>query len=131
MCRSKLWLVATLIAVGLSTCAACQHSTVRLNKQDAGRQLELKTGDQLHVTLEANPGTGYQWEKVAGDEAILRSLGEPEFEPAGKGLGSGGHVHWRFEAAAPGQTTLQLIYHRSFEPGVPPIDTFQVSVVVR
>jgi hypothetical protein len=38
---------------------------------------------------------------------------------------------FRFAAAAPGQTTLTLISHRSFEPDVPPRKTFSAPIVVR
>jgi predicted secreted protein len=38
---------------------------------------------------------------------------------------------FRFAAAASGQTTLTLLYHRSFEPDVPPLKTFTAPIVVR
>jgi len=36
-----------------------------------------------------------------------------------------------FEAAGAGKTALKLIYHRSFEPNVPPLKTFEANIVVQ
>jgi inhibitor of cysteine peptidase len=106
-------------------------SPTRLSEQDSGKTVELHAGDKLEVSLKGNPTTGYQWEMAAVDAAILKLVGEPEFNPDSSALGAGGKVTFRFEAVAAGQTTLQLIYHRSFEKNVPPIKTFKATVVVK
>ena len=105
-------------------------SPTRLSEQDAGRTVELHAGDKLEVSLKGNPTTGYQWETAAVDAAILKLVGEPEFNPDSGALGAGGKVTLRLIAVAAGQTTLQLIYHRPFE-NVPPIKTFKATVVVK
>jgi inhibitor of cysteine peptidase len=103
----------------------------RLSEEDAGRTVELQAGDKLEVSLKGNPTTGYQWEMAVVDAAILKLVGEPEFNPHSSALGAGGKVTLRFEAVAAGQTTLQLIYHRSFEKNVPPLRTFKATVVIK
>lgn len=117
----------------LSACAAKSSSgasTTKLTEADAGRSIELRVGDKLEVTLPGNPTTGFQWEVEAGDEAILRQIGEPEFEPSSSAVGSAGKVTLRFEAVGAGQMGLKLIYHRTFEQTTPPAQTFEVTVVV-
>ena len=106
-------------------------SPTRLSEQDSGKTVELHAGDKLEVSLKGNPTTGYQWEMAAVDAAILKLVGEPEFNPDSGALGAGGKVTLRLIAVAVGQTTLQLIYHRSFEKNVPPIKTFKATVVVK
>jgi inhibitor of cysteine peptidase len=125
-------LLVTLAGVLLlGACAALTAGSILLSEQDAGRTVELRVHDRLEVALEGNPSTGYQWEQVAGEAAILRSAGEPAFSPNTSALGAGGTVTLPFEAAGAGTTRLRLIYHRSFEPNVPPLKTFEVDIIVR
>jgi len=127
-----LRLVALLtILVIIMSLGACVREPVNLSEEDAGRTAELRAGDRLEVVLNGNPTTGYRWGVASVDPAVLRQFGEPEFKPDTKAIGSGGKVILRFEAAAPGQTVLQLIYHRTWEKGIPPVKTFEVTVVVK
>ena len=105
-------------------------ATVTVTEADAGSTVRLHSGDHLVVTLAGNPTTGYTWEIVACDAAVLTPLGEPEFVPDTAAPGSGGRVITRLAAVGPGQTTLQMIYHRTFEPGVPPLKTFALRTAV-
>ena len=118
-------------ALLLATCAAPGAASVRLSEQDSGRMVELRVRDRLEIVLEGNPTTGYQWEQVVGEGSILRPVGEPAFRPDSGALGAGGTVTLPFEAAAAGETRLKLIYHRSFEPNVPPLKTFEASIVIK
>lgn len=130
MIRIVRVLIALAGIAALVACGAAAGST-RLSEQDAGKTVQLRAGDKLSIVLDGNPTTGYQWEQDAGDLAILKPAGEPTFNADSSALGSGGKVTVPFQAAAPGQTTLKLIYHRAFEKSVPPIKTFEVNVVVQ
>lgn len=44
---------------------------------------------------------------------------------------AGGTEKFTFGATSAGVVTLHVVYRRTFEPGVPPIRTFEVSVTVR
>jgi inhibitor of cysteine peptidase len=125
------WALLLGAVAGLLILAACGASRVQLHEQDAGRTIELRRGDQLEVVLPGNPTAGYGWEWVDGDNAVLKSAGEPAFQPDARALGSGGVVTVPFEASGAGQTTLTLVYRRAFEPNVPPLKTFEVGIVVR
>jgi predicted secreted protein len=46
-------------------------------------------------------------------------------------VGAGGVEVFRFEAAGSGQTDLTLVYHRPWEKGVDPLETFAVQITVR
>ena len=107
------------------------RSLVRVSEKDFGRTITLRTGDMLNVRLTGNPTTGYNWSVADGSE-ILKQLGDPEFESAARGLpGAGGKVTIRFRAVKPGKTVLKLAYQRLWEKSVPPIATFQVTVIVK
>ncbi len=125
---------AMLIALALfltMALSACGPGATRLSKTDAGKTIELRAGDKLQVVLEGNPTTGYQWQVREVDAAVLKVSGEPEYKSESSLTGAGGQYTFHFESLAPGQTVLQLIYHRPFEKNVAPIETYQVTVVVK
>jgi inhibitor of cysteine peptidase len=129
--RSAMPRHVVVALAGALILAACGAGSMQLHEQDAGRTIPMRQSDRLEVALLGNPTTGYTWEQAGGDDAVLRSAGEPAFQPASSAVGSGGVITFVFVASNPGQTTLTLVYHRAFEPNVPPLKTFQVGVIVR
>ncbi len=121
------------VVIPMESCDTSRE--VRVNVDDAGIQVELEQGQILVVTLESNPTTGYRWEVAETQESILEQMGEAEFKPSQTGEppvpGAGGWEIFRFKAISAGQMTLQLVYRRSWEEGVEPINTFSLQVVVR
>ncbi len=128
MLRSML--VCLVLASLLPGCGTSGPQTVQVRAQDAATTVRLRRGDQLAVVLAGNPTTGYTWEQSAGAPAILQLAGEPKFKPDSEAVGAGGLVTTTFRAVGTGKTTLTLIYHRTFEPGVAPEQTFSVEVEV-
>lgn len=128
LCRQLLAIIP--ICVLLAACGTSSPRTVQVREQNSGDTVALRRGDQLVVALEGNPTTGYTWEQIAGDATIVKLTGEPTFKPDSQALGAGGLLTFQFVAAGAGQTTLTLIYHRSFEPNVAPLKTFTVNVGV-
>ncbi|MBN1660526.1 MAG: protease inhibitor I42 family protein [Anaerolineae bacterium] len=129
-----LCVVAALLVACGSAASAGEAAEIRLTEADAGSQIELKPGQALVVELPSNPSTGYGWQQSAGDQAVLKPVGEVEFRQAatsGNVVGAGGTEVLRFEAAGTGTTTLNLVYHRPWEEGVEPLQQFTVEVVVR
>jgi inhibitor of cysteine peptidase len=105
---------------------------VQLTEADNGSTIELKSGQALSITLEANPTTGYTWEVVESpDEQVMRQVGKIEFKPESEAIGAGGVQIIRFEVVNAGQTNLTLIYHRPWETDVEPLKTFALHVVAR
>ncbi|MBA7685524.1 hypothetical protein ES703_93949 [subsurface metagenome] len=111
-----------------------EHEESNIGADDNGSQVELEQGRILVITLESNPSTGYRWEQVESQETILEQIGEAEFKPSDTGgpplVGAGGWEIFRFKAISAGQMTLQLVYHRPWEEGVEPINTFSIEVIV-
>lgn len=107
--------------------------TLDVNEADDGGQAELEMGQILVVTLESNPSTGYHWEISKITNSLLVQLGEPEFKPADTTempmVGTGGWEIFRFKAVRAGQTTLELVYHRSWEDAEP-LKNFTIQVNV-
>jgi len=108
---------------------------IHVDENDTSSQIELEQGQILVVTLESNPTTGYRWEQLESQESVLRKMGETEYRPSDAGapplVGAGGWEIFRFKATSAGQTTLRIIYRRSWEEGIEPLKTFSIQVVVR
>ena len=60
------------------------EETVAVGAAVNGSQVELASGQELEVTLESNPTTGYSWEVVEVDKAVLIQVGDAEFREAPK-----------------------------------------------
>ncbi len=121
-----------LLAV-VSSCTALKD--IHVDARDNGGRVYLKPGQVLVVTLESNPSTGYQWEVVAVDTAVLQQMGEAEFLPAvstGKQIvGAGGMERFRFKALKVAESSLKLVYRRPWEKGAEPAGTFLIQIIVR
>ena len=115
--------------------ASSKARAVALGAEDNGITVELESGQSLVLSLTSTPTTGYRWEVAEIHEAVLRQVGEAEFviedERQPPVPGGGGTEIFYFEAAGMGRTPLTLIYHRPWEEGVDPIETFSVETFVR
>jgi len=121
--------LAVVVMAGISGCSA--QSVLALEAEDHGREVTLQKGQTLTIKLEANPTTGYAWEFVESEGAILRLAGEAEFEADSDLLGAPGTQTLRFEAVETGQMELRLVYQRPWETDVEPLETFTVQVTVQ
>ena len=128
MKRAYLWAGLVLAALSL---AGCRGGQVLLTEQDNGTSVELTVGEELLVQLAGNPTTGYMWSVTDLEEEYLQQQGEPDYERDSELIGAGGVYTFHFKALQAGQTTLALAYARSFEPDVPPQQTFSVGVVIK
>ncbi len=128
-------LLALLAVCALSTMllpAGCISTTpLALSEEDTGTTQTLKVGQELKVTLEANPTTGYQWVLDGHLPPQLEQVGLPEFTAGSPAMGSGGTEVWTFVAKESGAASVALKYWRSFEPTSPPVSTFSVDVEVK
>jgi len=147
MYRPFLWLLDTaILAVLLAACSLAgsppedtpmpQQIKIETNLQPGEPtqqvgEMDLSVGDTLELSFESNPTTGYQWEVVELNPDVLRPLGEEFVAPTSDLLGAAGVQVFRFEAVAPGKTPLKLVYHRAFEPDVPPEQTYEVNIIVK
>jgi inhibitor of cysteine peptidase len=104
---------------------------VIIGQPDAGRTISLKTGDTLQIELDGNITTGFNWIPAPQDPALLSQVGDNQVTPESNLPGAPGKIVLQFKAVAQGQTLLHLDYRRSWEAGVAPEKTFEVTVVVK
>lgn len=134
MNKNMLALLALLLLTTGLLAACTKSSDIPVNAEQNNSTLEIKVGDVLAIELEANPSTGYAWEVENLNTVILEQIGEVEFiqkKTDDEMTGAAESEVIRIKAVATGETALKLIYHRSFEKGVDPLETFYLNVVVK
>jgi inhibitor of cysteine peptidase len=129
----RKFLFAGMLAFVSFMATACSSAKpVNLTSADKGSQVNVKVGDQIVISLDGNPSTGYTWEAQGLDSTIIQQVGEATFVSSNPGLvGSGGTLTLTFKALKAGTVPLNLVYHRPWETGVAPVDTFAVTVTVK
>jgi len=120
-----------LLLLSLAGCKTGTDNPLVLSEKDAGSTINLTKGDTLVVALDGNMTTGYNWEMLPQDPAVLQQVGAAEVTPDTTALGAGGKIALKFEAIQAGQAPLKLVYRRSFEKDVAPLNTFEVNVNVK
>ena len=109
---------------------ACGGGEIKLNAADNGQAITAAVGQTLVIELVSNPTTGYSWQIDQIDAAILQQVGEVQYASDSNLTGSGGVETFTFTVVGSGETTLTLIYHRTWEEGVAPIDIFILPITV-
>ncbi len=130
----KMWALLGVLILVFALAGCVKTREVRVTEEQMGGTVELKQGETLSIELPANPSTGYAWEVKDLDTALLEPAGETEFiqQKSDEGLvGAPETQIIRLKAVAGGKTTLKLIYHRSFEQGVEPLDTKWLDVEIK
>jgi len=128
--RAFTRIIVAMLALAVLAAGCGASKTIDIGQDDNGTQIELKTGQELVVTLDANPTTGYSWDVDTLSETVLQPVGEPEFEIDSNLVGAGGVQIMRFKAVEAGESVLSLIYHRPWEKEVEPIETFSIQIIV-
>jgi predicted secreted protein len=125
---------AVAVVVGLLVLVGCGSDTtaepLQKGSADNGQVVTLSQGQELQVSLEGNPTTGFTWE-AQGLPAILEQKGDPEYARGGTAVGAGGVYTFTFTGTQAGDGQLTMIYHRTFESGVPPEQTYTLKVTVK
>lgn len=121
-------LCAILIIFAFVLTGSHQQKDVYIENNNS--TIVLSENDRLFVTLPGNLSTGYSWEVVPMEPALLQAVGEPGYTSDSEVIGSTGIFTFKFKAVEKGQMVLKLVYHRPWET-VEPLDTFEVTVIVK
>ena len=114
----------------LAGCASAPKQNISVDAQSAC-PLQLKTGQNLILTLPRHPTTGYRWAIQDSAGGVLRALSPEVYSSRESGvIGGGGQSTWRFQAFAAGQGRLHLTSQQPWEPEAEPADTFDCAITV-
>jgi inhibitor of cysteine peptidase len=99
-------------------------------KENAGKTFKAIQGDLIHIRLNENPSTGYQWKIDLSDQQVIL-LEKSEFSPgAQKTIGSGGTRTFQLKAKSSGFVKIFLKLKKEWEPDDSAIDKFEVTIKV-
>lgn len=111
--------------------AAPSVTPVRSADIDATVKIVAEIGDDITITLESNPTTGYSWQLKEPFRKDILELESANYDPDKTGLvGSGGRELWTFVAIGEGVTSVTLIYKRPWEKGVKPAKEARFLIAV-
>jgi len=106
------------VALALAACSAVHD----VSQPTTASATPVKVGDEVQITLDANPTTGYVWELTTLDTTRLEQLGLFDYntDTEQQGLyGAPVKMTARFKAIAAGTATVTLVYRRPFETNAP------------
>lgn len=86
---------------------------VNLTHDDSGAARDVRIGDQIIVTLDETPTTGYRWHAEI-DTARLQ-LTDDHYEGAERPVGAGGTRRLTFAPLQAGPVRLHLVKRRHWE----------------
>ncbi len=142
------WLIPAALVGGLAlaiSAAACGDddddgggnggapSEVQLTGDDNGKTVSVAKDGTVIIALVSNPSTGFSWAVISDEPDNLELEGEPKFVPPGSTtpvVGAPGTEVFTFKAVETGTSKLSMGYARSWEQGVQPEQTFEITVVV-
>ena len=119
-----------LLAVVVVAACSAPSPTVQLPRVNG--PLQVVKGEQLTISLEANPTTGFAWELAAPLDTKVVALVSHDYQRSDAArVGAGGTDVWVFKAIGAGSTTIALEYRRPWEKDSPPADRKTYPIVVR
>ena len=153
MTAARVSFLLVSLVVGAAGLGACQSVAMpstpadaagpapyRLAAGDDKHGVDLALGQILEVPLYGNASTGYSWDRIgradrAEDDVLVDAGADslPSSSPddtASGVVGAGSTTLYRYRAARVGQTTLRLVYRRSWQTEFAPADTVTLTVRV-
>ena len=111
-------IAAVLVSLLVAACGSSESGkTIELSQKDSGTTLQVTQGDELVISLESNPTTGYSWAESKSSQAgDVLQLGSKKYESESDAIGAGGVETWTYKAVGAGTADLELDYLRPFEP---------------
>lgn len=125
-----VFLIALSIVLAASGCSVTNQALVKITEKDKGSTITVNKNQALRLSLPSNPTTGYSWEIVSLGGPTLKQQAPSKFQQQGNGIGAGGVEIFTFKPTRAGKARITMIYHRKFEPKVPPTQTFEIQVKV-
>jgi len=121
--KKKTWIAVLFLLLSLVMVSGCKDLDGALRK--------VKVGEDIILTLESNPTTGYQWQLAQPIDDKIISFKSLRYQmPNTKRIGAGGFEIWTFKALSRGETKIALKYVRAWEKDTLPIkaQVFDVQV---
>lgn len=112
--RITVLLIAVLIFMSLTGCSGEKV----YGKEDT--TISVDAGKTFIIKLDENPTTGYKWNYVIGDEAIV-ALDKDDYsadDKSGQLVGSGGKRILTFKGLSEGNSEISFVYEPTYQKNV-------------
>ena len=94
-------------------------------------EVNTKADHEIVASLPSNPTTGYQWQLMKPlAERTVKLVSHVYLAPQTVLVGAGGQEIWIFRTTGPGETEIALGYIRSWEKGVPPVNSRTIRLKI-
>ena len=85
--------------------------------QDPGVPIKIRPGKEFSILLVSNPSTGFGWKiTLPVDQQTIKLLGSHYVAPQKTMIGAPGQEVYEFRAMTPGETKVDFVYRRPWEP---------------
>ena len=116
------------IAEGVNDQARLDIVVTDMDVNTSRESITLKLGEELNLSLESNPTTGYMW-NATFDQSMIEQVSY-RYDPASTDLiGGGGIETFTFKAKAAGETELVMRYKRAWESEAIKERVYQITVI--
>jgi inhibitor of cysteine peptidase len=133
--KTLWWLLCGAVVLGLAVMTPGATSATppppaptQLALAANGATVELVQGQRLTLSLDANPTTGYRWERIVGSERAIVQIGQTEFTPSSAALGASGQAQLTFEMISAIEAPLELVYRRPWDEPTARQRTFSLTL---
>jgi predicted secreted protein len=108
---------------------AARTAVTVVQEQDNGKEIRVRAGEVIELSLPMQAGTGYIWEVHHLDQKHLKAVHTEIRSLSGQNLPGGPMLQvWRLKTLAPGETKLKLDYLRPWEGRSKAVKHFEVKV---
>lgn len=131
--RAPFFVAAIILAASLAACASAPKP-VTVSDLEHDREIALRVGQTLVVTLPTDRASGYGWALAQESLNTLMLDGEPSYmrESSPEAApGASGSETWRLVALRKGRDTLRFDYRRPWQVGTPAARSARYTVIVR
>ncbi|MBN1153509.1 protease inhibitor I42 family protein [candidate division KSB1 bacterium] len=127
----KQYIMMILILTLVIIMCRPEGEVLLLDESNHSQTFYMTKGDEVVISLESNPTTGYKWEIVAIDTQVIVEKQRSDYVSQSKRLGASGTQRFYLIASDAGNSELALEYRRSWEREVQPIKRYSVKIHVR
>lgn len=123
-----LWLALPALMFAVQT--ASEAPTVAVDKSFHNREIKIKSGGLIRVSLEELGAAGYQWKIQGLDENHFEVADEQvDSKPSPDGITGAPVVKtWKVRAKEPGRSELRFVHYRPWEDETKASDRFVLKV---
>ena len=137
--RSLMILFSLILTGGLCSCPAIPMSGkeafptpgVILQKQDRGREIQVRVGEVIEIRLEALGGAGYGWYMEDLDPTLLEWIGEKTHPPREGKIGEPVMEQWYIWTKARGTAEIKMDYYRKWEGQERAVEHFRMKIGIQ